>query len=413
MNKTTDQALAAWVLEGPDSGPRESLDRALAATRRTSQRPGWSFPERWLPMQLTLARTPSLRPFLAIVVLALLVIAIAATALFVGSKRVPPPFGPARNGAIVFEQNGDLLIADAVDGAERALVSGPTGDSFPVFSNQGDRVAFLRSADDGFQLLSVRPDGSDLRTLASLPGELDGMRWSPDGSALLVSFSETGPAGFRLAVVDTDGSGFRELAIGMPADWASWRPGGRHIAFRGQLSSGTSAAFVADVDGTNVRRLPIDSSSDLDFEGLNWSPDGIYLAFMSGSREGGWRIGLADIDPAGVMTAIHPLKFDPDSVDEMLPAWSPDSTQLAFIHMKDNLYQVALGRVDGTGLRLVGPRTVDRNGLGYAWAPDGRTVLVASRQGETSMWSVDVETRQAAAIEAPTTGIPAWQRQAP
>ena len=31
---------------------------ALAATRRTSQRPGWTFLERWLPMQLTMQRTP-------------------------------------------------------------------------------------------------------------------------------------------------------------------------------------------------------------------------------------------------------------------------------------------------------------------------------------------------------------------
>jgi Tol biopolymer transport system component len=414
MNKTTDQALVAWLHEGPESGPRESLERALAATRRTSQRPGWTFLERWLPMQLTLARTPSLRPLISIIVLSLLLVAIAATALLIGSTRVPPPFGPARNGAIVFERNGDLLIADAVDGAERTLVGGPEADSFPVFSNQGDRLAFVRRAKDGFQLLSVRPDGSDLRTLASLPGGLDGMRWSPDGRALLVTFSQNGPEGFRLAVVEASGSGSRELDIGMPADWASWRPGGRHIVFRGGPGDGKSAAFIADADGTNVRKLPIETSGEVDLEGLIWSPDGMHLSFMSGSREGGWQIGIADIDPAGELNAVRPLKFDPASFDEMLPAWSPDSTQFAFILMKNNVYQMALGRPDGTGLRLVGPTTFNRNGLGYAWAPDGRTLLISSRPGTTSMWSVDVASGEATPIEAPaTTTIPAWQRRAP
>jgi Tol biopolymer transport system component len=413
MNKSTDQALAAWLHEGPESGPRESLERALAATRRTSQRPGWTFPERWLPMQLTMARMPSLRPLISIIVLALLLVAIAATALLVGSTRVPQPFGPARNGAIVFEQNGDLLIADALDGAQRVLVAGPEADTFPVFSNQGDRLAFVRGADKGFQVLSVRPDGSDLRTLASLPGGIDGMRWSPDGGALLVGFAETGPEGFRLAVVNADGSGSRELDIGMPADWASWRPGGRHIAFRGQLDTGTTAAFIADADGTNVRKLPIETSGEFDFEGMNWSPDGTHLGFMSGSREGGWQIGVADIDPEGDLTALRPLKFDPASFDEMLPVWSPDSTQVAFILMKDNVYQVALGRPDGSDLRMVGPTTVDRNGLGYAWAPDGRTLLIASPLGRQSWWSVDVASGEATAIEGPTISIPAWQRRAP
>ena len=413
MNESMDRALADWLHEGPEQGPREGLERALAATRRTSQRPGWSFPERWLPMQLTMSRAPVARPFLLLALVAVLALALVAAVLVAGSqRRVPPPFGPAVNGAIAYEQNGDLLIADDVDGTTRPLVSGPDGDSAPTFSNQGDRVAFIREAEGGFRLMSVRPDGSDVRELARFPGGLDGFRWSPDGSAILLTFSETGPSGFRLAVVNADGSGSHEIDVGTAADWASWRPGGRHIAFRGQPGNGRSAAFIADADGTNVRRLPIETSGELDLEGMNWSPDGTHLGFMSGSREDGWQIGIADIDPEGQLTAVRPLKFDPEAFDEMLPAWSPDSTQFAFIQMKDNVYQMALGRPDGTGLRLVGPRTVDRNGLGYAWAPDGRTLLIASRQGKTSMWSVDVASGEATGLEGPLTRIPAWQRLA-
>jgi hypothetical protein len=412
MNESMDRALADWLREGPEQGPREGLERALAATRRTSQRPGWSFPERWLPMQLTMSRAPVARPFLLLALVALLVLALVATLLVVGSqRRVPPPFGPAVNGAIAYEQNGDLLIADGPDGTARALVSGPDGDSAPTFSNQGDRLAFIREAEGGFLLMSVRPDGSDVRQLARFPGGFDGFRWSPDGSAILLNFTETDPTGFRLALVKADGSGSHEIDVGTPADWASWRPGGRHIAFRGQ-PGGSSAAFVANADGTNVRQLPIEPSGGLDFEGMSWSPDGTRLGFMSGWREGGWQIGIADIGPEGDLTAYRPLKFDADSSDEMLPAWSPDSSQFAFILMKDNVYQVALGRPDGSGLRMVGPRTVDRNGLGYTWAPDGRTLLIAARQGTTSLWSVDVASGAVTGLEGPLDRIPAWQRVA-
>lgn len=363
-------------------------------------------------MQLTMQRVPAMRPFLFLALVALLLLAIV-TALVVGSqRRLPAPFGPAGNGAIVFERNGDLLIADALAGTSRSLVAGPETETYPTFSNQGDRVAFVRPLDGGFQLLSVRPDGSDVRTLASFPGDLDGYRWSPDGSAILLNYTETDPSGFRLAVVNADGSGIRSLDVGTAADWASWRPGGRQLAFRGQVGDGTAAVFIADADGSNLRRLPIESSGGLDFEGLGWSPDGTHLGFMSGARDAGWQIRVADIGPDGDLTAYRPLKFDPESFDEMLPAWSPDSSQFAFILMKDNIYQMAIGRPDGTGLRMVGPRIVDRNGFGYGWAPDGRSLLIAARMGSTSLWSVDPTTGEATAVDAPTDRIPAWQRVA-
>ena len=57
MNESNDRMLADWLREGPESGPREGLERTLAATRRVGQRPGWTLPERWMPMQLTMART--------------------------------------------------------------------------------------------------------------------------------------------------------------------------------------------------------------------------------------------------------------------------------------------------------------------------------------------------------------------
>ena len=199
MNESMDRVLADWLREGPESGPREGLERALAATRRVGQKPGWAFLERWLPMQLTMARTPSLRPILAVVMLALLIVALVATALFIGSHRrpLPAPFGPARNGAVVYAEAGDLYIADDLSGEARALVAGPEQDSYPVFANQGDRVAFVRETDGGFQVMTVNPDGSDLTALGELPGGLDRMRWSPNGDALLVGYTETDYTGFR------------------------------------------------------------------------------------------------------------------------------------------------------------------------------------------------------------------------
>jgi Tol biopolymer transport system component len=423
MNESMDRVLADWLREGPETGPREGLERALAATRRVGQTPGWALPERWLPMQLTMARTPSLRPILAIVTVALLTLALVAAALFIGSQRrpLPAPFGPARNGAVVYAESGDLFLADELSGEARALVSGPETDSYPVFANQGDRLAFVRETDGGFQVMSVNPDGSDLRSLGELPGGLERMTWSPDGTSLLVSYSETDYKGLTAAVVNADGSGLHELATGMTTDYATWRPDSSQIVFRGHdLEADTSSAYIVDADGTNLQRLDIPSQGDVDFEGMTWSPDGKHLSFMSaGELSGltGWQINVADIGADGSVTALHPLRFDEDADEEYYPSWSPDSRQLAFMRQKDLRRQVGIANADGTDFRLVGPETVTPYMLGPTWSPDGKTLVITEipdfeplRESQRKMWTVDVAT---GAYEEVQTPVATWQRLAP
>ena len=419
MNESMDRALADWLREGPEYGSRDALERVLAATRRTPQRPGWTFPERWLPVQLTMARTPQLRPIFYLALVALLIAALAAAALLVGSqKRVPEPFGLARNGVLVFEQDGDLLIADGLDGPTRTLVSGPETDFSPIFSRQGDRLAFVRDVEDGIQLMSVRPDGSDARVLGNFPGDLERVTWSPDGSALLVTFTETGISGFRVALVNADGSGSRELALGRVADYAGWRPDGRHVVFRGRLDDGKSGAFIADADGTNVRQLPIDTTDMIDFEGLSWTPDGTRLSFMSAGVLAGtgmnWQIGVATIDAAGTMTDLEWLKLDPASRGETYPTWSPDGSQFTSVVEKTGRRQLAIASADDSDrVRPVGPQADNHAAFDTTWSPDGKTIALAVHPsvGDSTFWSIDVASGEATQLESSQAGT--WQRLAP
>ena len=414
---TTNRMLADWLQEGPDRGSHDALERALAATRRSSQRPGWAILERWLPMQLTAVRAPNLRPLFLLAVVALLAVALAVAALVGRPQELPEPFGLAANGATVFEQTGDLMVADELGGQPRPLLAGTTNDFYPAFSLQGDRIAFLRSTREGTFLMTIRPDGSNVTTIGGPYITFDGFRWSPDGSQILIGYSD----GNRfLEVVQTDGSGTHRLELGTPADWGSWRPDGRLIAFRGQPDDGTqrSAAYVANADGSGIRRLDIDGhkTSIVDFEGLAWSPDGTRLSFMSDGELGGttgWQIVIADIDTAGAVTDVRRLKLVPDSTGEMLPVWSPDGTRFAFILETDGERQIAIASAAGTGeVRRVGPTTpASTTSIGYAWSPDGTTLLLTL--GLQRFWSIDVATGVETPLDGPFAAIPTWQRLAP
>ena len=78
-----DHSLSGWLAD--QSSTPTYLDEAMARTRATRQRPAWSFPERWLPMQLTMRRAYVPRPFFYLALVALLAIAVAAAALTIGA----------------------------------------------------------------------------------------------------------------------------------------------------------------------------------------------------------------------------------------------------------------------------------------------------------------------------------------
>ena len=420
MNAATDRLLVDFLGEGPDSGPREGLERAIAATHRVGQRPGWATTERWSSMDIVMARTPNSRPFLVLTAVALLIALLAATALLAGSPtRLPEPFGPAENGVVAYWADGDLLVADGLGTAPRVLVAGPIVEGSAAFAQQGDRLAYVRESPGGLDLIVARADGTDPRVLASGLDSFGGVSWSPDGTRILLAATVSGTP--QLAIVNGDGSGSQVLDGAGRASFATWRPDGRQMAFRSVQGDGTSAVLLADADGSNIRRLDLSAASitDGDYGALRWSPDGTRLTDMGQSLEAGdvgWRIHVVDVAPDGVVVD-HPMRFVPGSSREVLPAWAPDGRHIAFNLDHDGQRQIAITEpVDGAPVRLIGPTIPqDVGGLGHAWSPDGRTLLIAvwPRAGEPVSWSVDVETGATTALEGPVIDLPAWQRLAP
>ena len=81
-------------------------------------------------MDITTRALPVARlPWRQLGVLALIALLLAvALAAYVGTqRRVPPPFGPARNGLIPYISQGDIYVGDPVTGRTTLLLSGPGG----------------------------------------------------------------------------------------------------------------------------------------------------------------------------------------------------------------------------------------------------------------------------------------------
>ena len=188
------------------AGIPDYFDDMLQTTTQARQRPAWSSLERWIPMGV-IARPLPFRPipWRLIAVAALLVILAAAALVYVGSRRViPPPFGLARNGALLIgTAGGDVVTVDPATGREVPVVSGPAFDSGPFYSHDGQRFVFNRgtsATDTATALYLANEDGSDVRELFPAGIDIGWFEWSPTDDRAVITPTVDGKG--TLAIVN-------------------------------------------------------------------------------------------------------------------------------------------------------------------------------------------------------------------
>lgn len=413
------------------------IDDVLATTADRGQRPAWTFPERWLPMDLATQRvpTPSL-PWRQLGVLALIAILIgAALAVYIGSRpRLADPFGPAANGVVAYSVAGDIYTADPLTGAVTPLVTGPAFDVRPRFSRDGSMVAFERKADAQDPLSDVyvvRSDGTGLTRITAEPVRIEprksgvtpeDVEFAPDGGSLLI------PTGRGVMVAVLDGGSFRELephsASLSRASEASYRPpAGSEILFVGTddiATNGGPGIYAMDPASGDVRTI-VEPAQARDLAMASWSPDGSRIAYTAWDPTASTftaRVHVVTADGTDDRT----LPIVPGSVWQGDSFWSNDGTQLLTFGSLSDGYATAKayivpadGSSTGREVRYDGVVNGDCCAV-WEWAPDDSIIVgtpLDSSGQPLHQVVIDVDTGTARPAAWSSDGDPSWQRVAP
>jgi WD40 repeat protein len=278
---TFGQTLSVWLHEEAGHRVPDHLGEVLVQTVATRQRPWWSSPERWLPVDTATdmrGRIAAPRSLVWLALIALVVLAIVGTAVITGTLRAPSPaVGLAPNGRFLIADGTTLksYAADGTDPQTAATLPYPAQDL--VLSHDGTRLGMIVLAANGHMDIMRLADFSAV-TLPVPPGTIDvgsAVSFAPDDQKVaFVSFDGTRE---HLLVAPADGSSFTELDVGAIGPLVglfspAWSPDGHWVAF----IATDGIAEVGDIwlirpDGTELHKL---APASVQGPGLvRWSPD--------------------------------------------------------------------------------------------------------------------------------------------
>lgn len=437
-----DRTLPELFVELASASTPDYLEAAIDRASSRPQRPEWTFPGRWLPVQITTQAVPTARmPWRQLGILAVIgLLLIAGAIAYAGSRTGPSPaplFGLAANGAIAIAKNGDIHTVDHATGVITPLITDPAFDRNPAYFRDGTKIAFERRNPNGsWTIMVANADGTDVTPAIEAPiFRLIGWSVSPAGDAILVTSGDSGAVQATVHTIDgsrpptTIDAGLSSDPY--PDDLPTWRPhDGREIlVVTDSFGDASRSMYVVDAaTGQRVRMLA-EPSTKSGIWTATWSPDGAHVFYGRTTPGPDFpliRTHIMAADGSGD----RPLDAAPGiNYDHLASDVSNDGTRVLVNHQDASDgggERVLVMPVSGTGSTPVMltcelrephacPPGTNIGNISWRWSPDDRLLL--------GLW-IDDESNEHRFLASPDEGVirdtgwnavgrPTWQRLAP
>ena len=213
-----------------------------------------------------------------------------------------------------------LAIMDQDQANHRFLTDGSYLVLTPRFSPNSQKITFMSYV----KANSPRVFIFDIETgQQEIVGEFPGMtfapRFSPDGSKIVMSYSDPDVGNSEIYILDLPTRATKRITNNSSIDVSgSFSPDGKKIVFNSDRT-GRSHLYIIDVNGKNLKRISRERGS---YYTPVWSPRGDMIAFTK--QEGGqFYIGVMEID--GSNERMIAKSFHVEG-----PTWSPNGRYLMY-----------------------------------------------------------------------------------
>lgn len=292
------------------------------------------------------------------------------------------------------ERSGDSEIWVVRIGSD----SKPVGKPIQVTREEAKNGAWTHEGNISFMtsestvhIFSANIDGSEEIQLTKLQGATY-PRWSPDGKR--IAFVRWDRGGEKQSIWTISSKGGEETRV-TSGEFPVWSPGGKLIAYNALARRFPFKAVLSIIpaEGGQPKEL---MSYDGFLRNLDWSQDGKYIAF-SYSRGKDIKNPIPDSRLDNEDIYIIPAKGGvPERVTQMdkkgfqftSPRWSPDGKKIAFR---------SLGKEEPTGIWIIdsdgrNPKQISQELEGWeiAWSNDGKYIIGSKHTKESKdHWLAD------------------------
>lgn len=256
-----------------------------------------------------------------------------------------PASPPTKSGKIAFSSDGEIYVMDASGKNKLNLTNHAADDMMPVWSPDGDKIAFISHRGGVKRLLTMDTDGHGLGLVTNFHEDVYMPAFSPNGQQIAFKGQFGG-----IHVVNV-GAPIHFLNVDNPlvkGEYPAWSPDGTQIAYSASFGGHPSDIYVMDVHGGMSRKLTSNELGDMQ---PAWHPNGDWIVYRScrapehDMGDQNWEIAVMGVDGSFETN----LTFHVG--DDKNPTWSRDGEHIAFAsyrHPNFN-WEIYVMRADGTG----------------------------------------------------------------